>query len=171
MEMAPSGPADRSLQQSFKIGRLIDSGDLLCMKSDLEAIQKPVAVVNARQTFIIHPHSKGSNHSEKAPHPVPRLRDDEILLGIAALPFRHIIEDDKDVGAVLIPINEAACIDEEGALNNRREVMHHFETDWHALRSKYLEPERWRGRAGRVLPMGLADFRCNPNRHFRAFRS
>jgi hypothetical protein len=53
---------------------------------------------------------------------VPRFRDHEFHLGIVALALRHVIEENKNIGAVVIRMNKAPRIDKKGTLSGRREA-------------------------------------------------
>ncbi len=60
---------------------------------------------------------------------MPCLRNDEVFLGVVAPALRDIIEEDEDVGAVIIGMNETARIDNKRSLPDRGKVMCHFKAD------------------------------------------
>ncbi|GES41315.1 hypothetical protein RsS62_05670 [Rhizobium dioscoreae] len=53
-------------------------------------------------------------------------RNDEIPFGVVPLPFRHIVEEDKDVGAIVIRVHKAARIDEERTPADSWKIMRDF---------------------------------------------
>lgn len=66
---------------------------------------------------------KSAHNGNKVRHPVTHLGQYELVLRVEALTLSHVVENYKDVAIVVVWMNQAPSIDQEGALTDAWEVV------------------------------------------------
>ncbi|MBB4571363.1 hypothetical protein GGE67_005881 [Rhizobium leucaenae] len=99
--------------------QVLTGSKFLRVERHVKPSQERIAGFDHIGCFCPRLHGNRPHDGKQVLHAMPCFGDDELLLGVVSLPLRHVVEDDKDVRAIVIGMDEKSCVDEKGSLADR----------------------------------------------------